>query len=254
MKITVQGETVHEVAEGDGPVNALDAALRKALVRFYPQLETMHRSRRLQGPHHRRRARYRGQDARLHRVERWRHQLGDGRRFQGHHRGLLDRLARQCGVRAHAARNVAVQANPIHHRGAVENGRESNDPRAKNFRVCSNEGQFRRPDLGSLHNALLLSLTRGRSPPTTNLSRLLAQLRKSRNPTPRRWKECLATIVSGKLTFSNDDFNRWAKDLEPQKFNLSSLSDALSRSITKVAFSSDDFERLLKKSDADKAS
>jgi 2-isopropylmalate synthase len=41
IKITVNGETVHEVAEGDGPVNALDASLRKALVRFYPQLATM---------------------------------------------------------------------------------------------------------------------------------------------------------------------------------------------------------------------
>jgi len=33
--------TFHEVAEGDGPVNALDAALRKALVPIYPQLATM---------------------------------------------------------------------------------------------------------------------------------------------------------------------------------------------------------------------
>jgi 2-isopropylmalate synthase len=41
IKITVNGESVHEVAEGDGPVNALDAALRKALVRFYPQLAKM---------------------------------------------------------------------------------------------------------------------------------------------------------------------------------------------------------------------
>jgi len=41
IKISVDGETVHEVAEGDGPVNALDAALRKALVRFYPQLAQM---------------------------------------------------------------------------------------------------------------------------------------------------------------------------------------------------------------------
>jgi 2-isopropylmalate synthase len=41
IKITVKGETVKEVAEGDGPVNALDAALRKALVRFYPQLAQM---------------------------------------------------------------------------------------------------------------------------------------------------------------------------------------------------------------------
>jgi 2-isopropylmalate synthase len=41
IKITVKGESVHEVAAGDGPVNALDAALRKALVRFYPQLASM---------------------------------------------------------------------------------------------------------------------------------------------------------------------------------------------------------------------
>ena len=30
---------VHTVAEGDGPVNALDCALRKALVPFYPQIK-----------------------------------------------------------------------------------------------------------------------------------------------------------------------------------------------------------------------
>ena len=41
IKISVEGEAVHEVAEGDGPVNALDAALRKALVRFFPQLARM---------------------------------------------------------------------------------------------------------------------------------------------------------------------------------------------------------------------
>ena len=29
------------MAEGDGPVNALDAALRQALLRFYPKLESM---------------------------------------------------------------------------------------------------------------------------------------------------------------------------------------------------------------------
>ena len=29
------------VAEGDGPINALDAALRAALVRFYPELENV---------------------------------------------------------------------------------------------------------------------------------------------------------------------------------------------------------------------
>ena len=34
-----EAETRHEVAEGDGPVNALDAALRKALVPIYPALK-----------------------------------------------------------------------------------------------------------------------------------------------------------------------------------------------------------------------
>jgi 2-isopropylmalate synthase len=41
LKLIVGGKKVHEVAEGDGPVNALDAALRKALVASYPQLEKM---------------------------------------------------------------------------------------------------------------------------------------------------------------------------------------------------------------------
>jgi 2-isopropylmalate synthase len=41
IKLTVNGEKVYTVAEGDGPVNALDAALRSALVRFYPKLEGM---------------------------------------------------------------------------------------------------------------------------------------------------------------------------------------------------------------------
>ena len=31
--------TAHTVAEGDGPVNALDAALRLALGRFFPQVQ-----------------------------------------------------------------------------------------------------------------------------------------------------------------------------------------------------------------------
>jgi len=35
----VDGEAGHTVAEGDGPVNALDKALRAALVKFYPSLK-----------------------------------------------------------------------------------------------------------------------------------------------------------------------------------------------------------------------
>jgi 2-isopropylmalate synthase len=39
VKIEVDGNEQLTVSEGDGPVNALDGALRKALVQFYPQLE-----------------------------------------------------------------------------------------------------------------------------------------------------------------------------------------------------------------------
>jgi 2-isopropylmalate synthase len=39
IKVRVGEEQAHTVAEGDGPVNALDSALRAALVRFYPQLQ-----------------------------------------------------------------------------------------------------------------------------------------------------------------------------------------------------------------------
>ncbi len=42
VKLRVKGQTRHEVAEGDGPVNALDAALRKALNGTYANLRKMH--------------------------------------------------------------------------------------------------------------------------------------------------------------------------------------------------------------------
>ena len=38
VKVRVGGELYHTAAEGNGPVNALDAALRKALLQFYPSL------------------------------------------------------------------------------------------------------------------------------------------------------------------------------------------------------------------------
>ncbi|WP_245527643.1 citramalate synthase [Chloroherpeton thalassium] len=38
LKIEVGGEIEHTAAEGDGPVNALDNSLRKALTRFYPEI------------------------------------------------------------------------------------------------------------------------------------------------------------------------------------------------------------------------
>jgi len=38
VKVMVGGEIIHTAAEGNGPVNALDRALRKALLQFYPAL------------------------------------------------------------------------------------------------------------------------------------------------------------------------------------------------------------------------
>jgi len=38
VRVSVGGEPAHTAASGDGPVNALDRALRKALVPFYPRL------------------------------------------------------------------------------------------------------------------------------------------------------------------------------------------------------------------------
>ena len=42
IKLRVDGVVEHSVAEGDGPVHALDKALRKALREFYPSLSQMH--------------------------------------------------------------------------------------------------------------------------------------------------------------------------------------------------------------------
>ena len=44
IKIRVKGIKEHTAAEGDGPINALDNALRKALKDFYPVLSKMHLS------------------------------------------------------------------------------------------------------------------------------------------------------------------------------------------------------------------
>lgn len=42
IKVIVDGEQLLEVAEGNGPVSALDQALRKALVKFYPEIAKFH--------------------------------------------------------------------------------------------------------------------------------------------------------------------------------------------------------------------
>ncbi len=42
VKLEVNGKIEHQVAEGDGPVNALDGALRRCLEPHYPQLKLVH--------------------------------------------------------------------------------------------------------------------------------------------------------------------------------------------------------------------
>ena len=42
VKVEVAGEVLHTAADGNGPVNALDGALRKALRAFYPVLDSVH--------------------------------------------------------------------------------------------------------------------------------------------------------------------------------------------------------------------
>ena len=41
VKLRINGDIQHTVSEGDGPVNALDSALRKALILYYPALGDM---------------------------------------------------------------------------------------------------------------------------------------------------------------------------------------------------------------------
>jgi 2-isopropylmalate synthase len=42
VKLQVDGRAEHHVAEGDGPVNALDSALRMSLTAHYPQISSVH--------------------------------------------------------------------------------------------------------------------------------------------------------------------------------------------------------------------
>ena len=55
MKVKVDGVTEHTISEGDGPVNALDEALRTAFTKFYPKLKKVQLSdykvRILEGSH-----------------------------------------------------------------------------------------------------------------------------------------------------------------------------------------------------------
>ena len=111
IKIWVDGERYVRTAEGNGPVNALDNALREAIAEIYPHLadiELVNFKVRIldetQG--------HRRDHARAARRLRRRRRLGHDRRLREHHRGVVGgarRLARvrRCSPGAPARRAAA---------------------------------------------------------------------------------------------------------------------------------------------------
>ena len=89
------------VAEGNGPVNAIDSALRKAVGSVLPAARP-HPPHRLQGAHPRRRHRHRGDHARAAVGDRRRARLDDDRGQPEHHRGVVAGARGQPRVRAAA--------------------------------------------------------------------------------------------------------------------------------------------------------
>ena len=88
IKVRVGERTEHTVCEGDGPVNALDGALRKALLPIYPRLAELqlvdYKVRVVNAKAGSAAARAGG-----HRIARRRRSLGHRRRERERHRGQL---------------------------------------------------------------------------------------------------------------------------------------------------------------------
>ena len=103
IKLKVDGVLEHTVSEGDGPVNALDGALRKALEGHYPRLKEMTPGR-LQGPGHQRPSRHRRPRAGRDREQGPRQRLGNRRRLGKRHRGKLAGTGRLVRIQARQGR------------------------------------------------------------------------------------------------------------------------------------------------------
>ena len=93
VKVVAAGERGVRTGEGNGPVNALDHALRSALAKVYPEI-AQPRAHRLQGAHPRRRARHGCRDPRAHRDLGRHDVVDDDRRRRQHPRGELGRARR----------------------------------------------------------------------------------------------------------------------------------------------------------------
>ena len=88
VKLRVGDESMHTAAEGDGPVNALDRAVRKALLPHYPGAGGGAPGG-LQGPDRGRAPGHRGAASGDHRVGPRRGAVEHGRVLREHHRGEL---------------------------------------------------------------------------------------------------------------------------------------------------------------------
>ena len=97
VKVRVGDQVMHTAADGNGPVNALDAAVRKALLPFYPRLADVHltdyKVRILDGD-----SGHGGPDAGAHRFGQRAPHLEHGGQLDQHHRGQLAGAGRQPGV------------------------------------------------------------------------------------------------------------------------------------------------------------
>ena len=101
IKIWVDGHRYVRTAEGNGPVNALDKALRLAITRP-PPAPRRHRAHRLQGAHPRLARRHRRDHPRPPRLLRRPRLMGHDRRLGEHHRGLVGGARRVARVRVPA--------------------------------------------------------------------------------------------------------------------------------------------------------
>ncbi len=108
VKVRIGDAIEHTVSEGDGPVNALDGALRKALERHYPRPERDAPGR-LQGPRHQRPRRDRRAGPRRDREQGRRLGLGHRRRLRERDRGELAGPGRRLRAQAGQGRAVCSQ-------------------------------------------------------------------------------------------------------------------------------------------------
>ena len=142
IKVVVDGERYVEVAEGNGPVNALDKALR-ARDRRPPPAPRRDRADQLQGADPRRDARHRRGHPGPARLHRRRARVGDDRRLGEHHRGLLGGARRLARLRLPAAPRRCGRHSPTDDNEPIPLAQAASSARARRSwcsRCCARAG------------------------------------------------------------------------------------------------------------------